>query len=147
MRVDFYILNTPSKQAQYHFACRLAEKAVSQNTTVYIHTHSQADAEQLDDLLWSFNDTSFVPHAIVGHPMADEDVKVLIGFGEQHSPAGLLIKLAALKHENHLYSRIAEIVSQDKKSLQASRQAYRHYQQAGFTVHHHNSPSTNKNPA
>ncbi|WP_077216943.1 DNA polymerase III subunit chi [Piscirickettsia litoralis] len=145
MRVDFYILNTTDKQAELHFACRLAEKALSQDTTVYIHTHSEQDAEQLDDLLWSFSETSFIPHAIVGHPLVDDDVKVLIGFGEQRSPAGLLIKLAPLEHENNQYPRIAEIVSQDKNSLQASRKAYRHYQQAGFSVHHHNSPTKKNN--
>ena len=67
-RVDFYVLNQSGEQARRQFACKLAEKAYRLKNTVHIVAGSRADAERLDELLWTFRDGSFVPHHIVTTP-------------------------------------------------------------------------------
>ena len=62
-RVDFYILAQPDERERQLLACKLAEKAWRPDHSVYIHTRDPADAEHLYDLLWTFRDGSFVPHA------------------------------------------------------------------------------------
>ena len=63
-KVDFYVLGTSGDRARQHFACRLAEKAYRLDNTIHIRTIDQRAAEQLDELLWTFRDGSFVPHEL-----------------------------------------------------------------------------------
>lgn len=63
-RVDFYVLAGPKPAARLRFACRLAEKAYRLDHRVHLQTGSAAEAEQLDELLWTFRQGSFVPHEL-----------------------------------------------------------------------------------
>jgi DNA polymerase IIIc chi subunit len=61
-RVDFYVLKSAAEKPRWTIACRLAEKAYLRDMRVVLLSESAADAQALDDLLWTFNDRSFVPH-------------------------------------------------------------------------------------
>ena len=61
-QVDFYILGSDSDDARLKLACRIAEKAMKLDNHVYIHVETPAQGQQLDDLLWTFSQGSFVPH-------------------------------------------------------------------------------------
>jgi hypothetical protein len=61
-QVDFYLLSDSEPRAALKTACRLAEKAYDQGLKVVVRTDSSAATAQLDDLLWTFSDRSFVPH-------------------------------------------------------------------------------------
>ena len=65
-RIDFYVLAQTDERARQLLACKLAEKAWRLENSVYIHTKNAADAERLDELLWTFRDGSFVPHGLAG---------------------------------------------------------------------------------
>ena len=43
-------------------ACRLCAKAVQQNMSVMVYTPDMATIKQMDELLWTFSPTSFIPH-------------------------------------------------------------------------------------
>ena len=45
-----------------HSHAGLPRKRISLKNSVHIHAASRADAERLDELLWTFRDGSFVPH-------------------------------------------------------------------------------------
>ncbi len=64
-QVDFYILKSDAGN-RHGFACRLADKVYEQGRRIYIHAGSQAEAELLDRLLWTFRENSFIPHGIAG---------------------------------------------------------------------------------
>ena len=64
MRVDFYVLSENAPDARLRWACRLAEQAAEQGSRVYLQTAGQAEAQRLDELLWTYNDRSFLPHEI-----------------------------------------------------------------------------------
>src|SRR5277367_983488 len=63
-RVDFYVLKSSSAKQRWMFACRLTEKAYLLDLKIVIAHDSLADAKELDELLWTFNERSFVPHKI-----------------------------------------------------------------------------------
>jgi len=54
-----------TSSAFYH-ACVQASYFYRQNQRVFIYTKDQNQAEQVDELLWSFDSDSFVPHNLVG---------------------------------------------------------------------------------
>src|SRR5258708_38945386 len=62
--VAFYVLKSAAAPQRWAFACRLTEKAYLRDMRVVIVNDSPADARALDDLLWTFNERSFIPHQI-----------------------------------------------------------------------------------
>ncbi|MEE8343080.1 MAG: DNA polymerase III subunit chi, partial [Gammaproteobacteria bacterium] len=79
-RVDFYILPGKEPNGRQLLACRLADKAYQLGRKVYIHTDSHAQTEQVDKLLWTFRQNSFVPHAVMDQA-GNEPPPVLLGNG------------------------------------------------------------------
>lgn len=76
-RVDFYVLPDPAMEAARRFACRLAYIAVCANTRVYVLTDSEAESHDMDELMWTYPEHQFLPHAIAGtdsHGLAGGDV-------------------------------------------------------------------------
>jgi len=138
-RVDFYVLSQEGGDARQRFACRLAEKAVEQGNRVYMQAASLAEAQRLDDLLWTFNERSFLPHELGTAPSHE---KVMLLVGDAVAPPThrqLLINLTdVLPAEMDSYSRIAEIVAPDPERKRLSRERYKAYREHGCELESHN---------
>ncbi|HET7570025.1 MAG TPA: DNA polymerase III subunit chi [Gammaproteobacteria bacterium] len=136
-RIDFYVLATARPQERERVACRLVEKARQHDQTVYIHVESSAQAAALDELLWTFRQQSFIPHARAG---ADADAPVLIGCGDDMPPAGraLLINLDAdVPLFFSGFERVMEIIDGDDQRRAQGRSRFRFYQDRGYPLQTH----------
>lgn len=69
-RVDFYLLATDSEQKLLDTVCLLIEKARKAEQSVYVHTASATHADQLDEALWRYRSSSFIPHLNLGQSSA-----------------------------------------------------------------------------
>jgi DNA polymerase-3 subunit chi len=69
-QVDFYILRGEAAEARLRTACRLAAKAVQLDQHVFIRALNEGEARQLDELLWTFSESSFLPHRVVARRTA-----------------------------------------------------------------------------
>lgn len=138
-KVDFYVIGGAGLETRQRFACRLAEKAYKLHNTVHIHVADQQSLKQLDDLLWTFRDGSFVPHEILesgpGTPMAP------ITIGCSAAPArdcDLLINLSDdIPAIADSFPRVAEIVTSDEDARSRSRKRFVDYRDRGHTLDTH----------
>ena len=143
MQVDFYILESTAEQERLRTACRLAEKAWQKGHRVFIHTESTLAAKSVDDMLWTYRQDSFVPHALLRERQetaADECEPVLVGDGSAE-PADLdvLINLGeSVPPFAERCARVAEIVSGDDSARRAGRTRYRDYRDRGIDINRHN---------
>jgi DNA polymerase-3 subunit chi len=138
-RVDFYILAANDDQAGWRFACRLIEKAYRQKQRMYVHCDDQLSAHRFDELLWTFNDISFVPHQLAGET-SKYPAPITIGYGESIATAstGLLLNLASEFPSSHpRFKRIMEIVHGDEPTRLAARERFKHYRAAGCEMVSH----------
>ena len=137
-RVDFYILADQRPNGRPLLACRLTEKAHGLGHTVYIHVDNAEEARRLDDLLWTFRDGSFVPHALYPAP-AEDASPVLIGWdADSDASADVLINLATdVPAFFERFDRVAELVNQEPVVLQTSRQRFRVYRDSGISPETH----------
>ncbi len=141
-RIDFYLLSSQQADASERTACRLAEKAYALKHTIYIHADSQQQAIQLDKLLWTFRDGSFVPHQLHGLDESDNSPVII---GHQSSPDKelathhqLLINLdQTVPAFFSRFERVAEIVSADEQQRKAARERFRFYRQRGYELQTH----------
>ncbi|MEM7259599.1 MAG: DNA polymerase III subunit chi [Pseudomonadota bacterium] len=135
-KVDFYVLPRTDEQARFDFACKLAEKAWRLNNSIFIETMSRADAERMDELLWTFRDGSFVPHEIAG---SGDGAPVLIGFESSNVESrDLLISLCdSVPAIAKGFARVAELVTSDDHGRQQGRQRFSVYRDQGLEIDTH----------
>ena len=139
-RVDFYILKQAGSRSRHSFACRLAEKAYRLENTVHIHAVDRADAERVNDLLWTFRDGSFVPHDMATGASGNRQSPITIGSGDDEvAPRDLLINLCDdIPVFAETFPRVAELVSSDEPCKRESRKRFAEYRDKGHTLQTHN---------
>ena len=135
--VDFYIIASAAEAGGRIFACRVAEKAWRLGHRVFVHTESRESASEMDALLWTFREDSFVPHELDSTTPAG--APVLIGAGEPPArDPDVLINLTS--HVPPFASRsprIAEIVTGDEHARELGRERFRRYRADGFEIRTH----------
>ena len=132
--IDFYVLADADPRRRELLACRLAEKAWGLGHRVFIHAPEQAHA--LDDLLWTFRDDAFLPHAL-----ADDDMyaPVVIGDGDEPMDSRyLLLNLSpSVPAFFSRFERVAEIVNDEAAIREAGRERFRFYRDRGYSLRTH----------
>lgn len=141
-RIDFYVLSSGGAQHRGVFACRLAEKAVGQGMNIYVHTSGPGETSQLDELLWTFRDGSFLAHLTVEEAKrADPEGLTRILIGHEGCPDnldGLLINLDSdVPQFFSRFERLAEIVGDDDAARHDARERYRFYRDRGYQLNSH----------
>lgn len=142
-RIDFYIIEEGSDSATETFICRLTEKAWSQNNAVYIHTLDKQHTTNYDELLWTFNDESFVPHQLLDSETDQSNTnKVLIGHHiTEDNPITYHDVLININHEVpsffSQFERVAEIITTDEISISKGRERYQFYRDRGYALETH----------
>lgn len=138
-KVDFYVLPGSGEIARRQFACRLAEKAYRLDNSVHIHVADRDSLQELDDLMWTFRDGSFVPHEIIGTTRQVPASPVTIGCDEAlRENCDLLINLGeSIPASAASFPRVAEVVTSDEDSKTLSRQRFVDYREQGHTLDTH----------
>ena len=133
-QVDFYILEGTSPRARMLFACRLAEKVAGMGHKVFVHVESEGAARELDDLMWTWHDRSFLPHCLA----SDADAEVAVHIGHDGGPAEgfhLLINLGAeVPGFFSRFERVAEVVDGDEGQKARGRERFRFYKDRGYPL-------------
>lgn len=142
-QVDFYLISNRVVDAKFKLASRLANKLQRMEQTSLLITSDANDGTRLDEILWSFSDTSFVAHERLGE--ADAQSRVVIAHQEELAGAALEPKFDVLINlgnaipmvSHHHFDRIAEIVEHDDEAKQAARVRYKGYQSESFELKTH----------
>jgi DNA polymerase III subunit chi len=137
-RIDFYIVEEANSKTRWRLACRLIEKAYKNRNRVYVHMDNQADAHQLDELLWTYREDSFLPHNLYGDG-PEPAPPIQIGFNvkpDKHKD--ILLNLSKQVPDFYLqFARILEIVSGDTDTQNAAREHYRYYRSQNHDINTH----------
>ena len=140
-RVDFYVLPGEEPATRLAFVCRLAEKAYERGQPVFVHGDDEALLARLDDALWSFRPSAFVPHRLLPAdepPSAVDAEPVQLSAGEPAPDRRVLINLA--REVPAFFSRLErtlEVVDQSPAVRDAGRERYRFYRHRGYPLKHH----------
>ena len=158
MQISFYVLgerymtydataaNTASAvdaEAVYNFVCRLTQTVLNKSEHSLLIVDDQIQRlSRLDEQLWSFDKTSFIPHNLISE---DKDLspdklsapvtlvpRMPLGFD------GVVLNLASsaldISTDQVLPARVLEIITPDESSKQQGRDKYRIYRDLGFEL-------------
>ena len=137
--VLFHNFNSIGNKNYLLYVCKLVEKGFKQKIQpIYIQTNNQQQAEQLDKLLWTFKQDSFIPHTIVGSSDMDA-TPVQIGWNEnQFHSATAIINLSEKIPVSYLESKkIHEIVEDDEVKKNKARSRWKKYKSKGCQLNVH----------
>ncbi len=134
-RIIFYQISQGETALQ--FACRLIELVYHRGYRIHVHTGNKVNAGLLDEMLWSFADDRFIPHALY---RSDEfSVPVRIGVMEEPTEhQEVMINLAdTVPDFFSRFERVAEVVPADENSRNLARQNFRFYKDRGYNLDYH----------
>jgi len=137
-RADFYLIGKPRFREQpLLLACELARKASDAGLPMLVLCASAAQADELDDLLWSFDPDAYVPHQVVGVDEDEDEVPVLIaapGHDVPLRPLVLNLRDAAVPDG---FERVLEVVPADDSARGPLRERWKQYVARGLDVKKH----------
>ncbi len=137
-RADFYLIAKERfREEPLLLVCELAKKAYAANLPMLVLARDTAQAEALDDLLWSFDADEYLPHQIAGMDEGDEDTPILIATPDMDIPTRpLLVNLRDAAPAGG-FERVLEVVPADPAARGPLRERWKHYQALGFEVNKH----------
>ncbi|MBL8200731.1 MAG: DNA polymerase III subunit chi [Chromatiales bacterium] len=142
-RVTFYVLTGADSGSRLGYACRLAEKAYKLQHRIHAHAVDSSMARNLDELLWTFRQGSFVPHELLAQggtpPLAPVTIGAADAEGQAEPPAAdLLINLATeVPAFYRRFPRVAEIIDGSPAGREAGRARHRFYRAQGLEPETH----------
>jgi DNA polymerase-3 subunit chi len=133
-RADFYLIAKPRVRAEpLRLACELARKAHDAGQASLILARDRAQAEELDDLLWAFDDDAYVPHQIAGDE-EDELAPVLIATPDMDVPLRPLVLNLRDAAVEGAFERVLEVVPADESARGPLRERWKAYKSRGLDV-------------
>lgn len=132
-QVTFYSLSDDKELVNK--ACEVTATAFANKAKIAILCANQADAEQLDELLWQIPSARFIPHNLYGEgPAAGTPVEICWQ-QNQLSRRQLLVNLSGtMPTQPGQYSKIIDFVPQAEQAKQAARVRYKQFQQSGYQM-------------
>lgn len=134
-RADFYLIAKPRFLTEpLRLVCELARKANDAGLFTLVLARDQAQAEELDELLWSFDDEAYIPHQIAGEDMDEEEALVLIAVPGSPAPSRPLV--INLRDDPYLAEcdRVLEVVPAEPEAREPLRERWRQYKALGFDL-------------
>jgi len=151
--VSFYVLSENKAQDILGFVCSLTQTVIDKSElAVVILSEDKTKLAALDDELWDFEATSFIPHQVLDDNANLEpkgfSPRVLLSQTLPNGFSGAVINLMpkalVLNSDNHSQSpsqnsnpsRILELVLPNEQSTALGRQKYQAYKSQGCKLQH-----------
>ena len=133
-RADFYLIQKERfREDPLLLVCELAKRGYAANLPMMVLARDTAQAEALDDLLWSFDPDEYLPHQIAGDD-EDELCPILIATPEMDVPARPLLVNLRDGVPAGTFDRVLEVVPADPSARGPLRERWKHYQSLGFEL-------------
>ncbi len=121
------------------YTCRLLRKAVASGAKVVV-TAPAAMLQRLDQVLWTFSATEFVPHCYQSSDAAllAQTPVVLTETPTQTPHHQVLVNLGEFVPDGfERYQRLIEVVSSSEADRSQARQRWKQYAGRGYTLQRH----------
>jgi len=132
MRIEFYAIEKPRFSGRpLELVCALAQKAFESQTPALLLVETGADAEALDELLWSFSDDAFIPHQVAGDDDDDDCPVLIVPAAVAAAARALVVNLRAAAAPDGAL-RVIELIPDDAAEKLAARRRWSEYKRRGL---------------
>jgi DNA polymerase-3 subunit chi len=133
-RIDFH----SNVADRLTYTCRLVRKAWAAQCRIVLLSCDAQQQAALDQALWTFSATDFLPHVAAQHPRAAGTPVILTADDQADLPHHhVLINLSGRTPAHFArFERMFEIISADEEDKIAGRDRYRYYKDRGYPLTH-----------
>lgn len=118
---------------------QLVAKAWNQHGSVRVLTADEGMTAALDDVMWKWPATGFLPHCRLASSVASETPIIVDHVAEHRGAAAVLVNLQATPPSFFArFERLAEIVSDHPDGIAAGRERWKFYKERGYEMRSHN---------
>lgn len=136
-QVEFYSVDEEDSKLPFAHITEVVKRGYRKGQKIFIHTENKKLAEKVDEILWTLDTKSFLPHQLVGE---DENTKppIEIGFGQTPKiRPDILINLSSeipsfFSHFNWVF----EYAHGDDESKEKARSRFKFYRERGYPLNH-----------
>lgn len=136
-QATFYTLDDITDEQANTFVCSLVYGLMQQRQRILLLCETQAQAEDLDELLWQQPTQAFIPHNLLGEGPA-QGTPVLIAWLPLEQPVGHRTAVINLSHapiaDALKYRSLIELVPVETQARQRAREHYKFYRQQGMQL-------------
>ncbi len=132
-KVDFYTGAGDKLRA----ACHLSHLAVQEGLRVMLCTPDKPTTESMDQLLWHYPPTSFMPHCR-NDGLTNDGALVVVGHCEEafsHNEVMVSLHTACLPFFSR-FERVLEVVGRDPEDIRFGRERFAFYRDRGYKIRH-----------
>ena len=138
VRIDFYVLEANATDGRFKLACKIIDRAYRSGYSVYLWTRDNQESGLLDDLLWTFSETSFIPHARKNGNAGFTAPVHIDHHPPQSGAAEIVVSVADQPVEDYSnFVRIAEVVGFDEIEKRSGRSRFKFYRDQGLKLETH----------
>ena len=122
------------------FACKLVKTVFLKKESLLVLTENQQQAYTFDQKLWQFEDESFIPHQVMTEASDELAERIVIAYEEiqgQINSKNILNLSKQVVTYSH-FERVLELVEQTEEAMDAARERYKMYKNAGFEIEYFN---------
>ncbi len=137
--INFYVSQQEGWNNRLEIAYRLINRARQLRLAIHIHTDNEKDSKSVNDFLWKYEKSSFIPHSLASDD--NQRIKGEISIGHDFEPmkdCDYLINLSSSRPDFFSrYLKCAEIIDSSEEILTAGRKRYAFYRDRGYTLKYH----------
>ena len=132
--IDFYF----NAEDRLQVACRLAGKAFGQKKKLLIFAPAAEVARRIDNMLWTWQNLSFIPHCAAQDPLAARTPVLITSETSTPPECDVLLNLATeCPPFFERYGRLLEIVGQTDADRAQGRDRFKFYKERGYRIGTH----------
>ena len=135
-RIDFH----SNVADRLTYTCRLVRKARAAQCRIVLLSRDEKQQAALDEALWTFSATDFLPHVAAPHPHAAATPVILTVTADDRAELPhhhVLINLSGQTPAHFArFERMFEIISAQEEDKIAGRDRYRYYKDRGYPLTH-----------
>ena len=137
--IEFHV-NVPDK---LRYSCRLLRKAYRSGAKTVVTAEPEL-LIQLDQLLWTFSPTEFLPHCTRSAALHTLSASLIQFAGQlQGCPTDSILINLGQDPPMHFerFQRFIEVASDQQDDIEAARARWKHYKDRGYLLKKHELPS------
>ena len=132
--IDFYF----NAGDRLQVACRLAGKAFAQKKKLLIFAPATDTARRIDNMLWTWQQLSFIPHCSAHDPLAAHTPVLITSESTAAPECDVLLNLGVeCPPFFERYARLLEIVGRDDAERSHARGRFKFYKERGYAIGTH----------
>jgi DNA polymerase III subunit chi len=135
MHIEFYVFERANQQEARIALCQLIETWYQNGWHIAILCASIQEIQLLDHLLWTFSDTSFIPHNIATDAELKSPVRLFLNSTDIKDEVPVIVNLSTQALTTLTPSHLlVEIVFSDETVQQLARGRYKQYRDHGYQL-------------